>query len=164
MLSKLRTDIRQKLKDVKHLVVNGDLFNGYYSPGESNETDPTELGLSASRLKEIDVGIIVYSLRLNSLAGELSNFTVCECAVGDLEGHLNQNGNIVNFGDSAFLAFSDRDISLMSRFAFSFTPASASLETKMRSAYSSHNDGVVALLEVCDLVISAKTYPYGFGK
>lgn len=164
MLSKLRTDIRKKLKDIKHLVVNGDLFNGYYSPGESNEIDITEVGLSACRLKELDVGIIVYSQRRNSLQVELSDFTVCDCAVDDLESHLNKNGNIVNFGNSAFLAFSDRDIRFMNRFAFSFTPASASLETKMCSAYSSHNDGVTALLEVCDLVVSAKTYPYGFGK
>lgn len=163
MLSKLRTDIRQKLKNIRHLVVNGELFDGYYFL-ESCETDPTELGLSASRLGEIDVGIIVYSQRLNPLEGELGNFTVCDCTVDDLESHLNQNGNVVNFSNSAFLAFSDRDIPFMRRFAFSFTPSSASLETKMSSAYSSHNDGVAALLEVCDLVVSAKTYPYGFGK
>lgn len=164
MLSKLRTDIREKLRYTSHIFINGGMFedhgsvNGNFS-GHREIPDSTlqELGV-------IGVNSYIYNCRGNTPLNESDNVRIYDTSPDGIKSQLRQEGWDIGQPASIILAYEAEDLTYLGDFIFSFVPASAPLEVKMHSSYSSHNDGTEALIELCSLVISAKTYPYGYGK
>lgn len=160
MLSKLRTDIRQKLRNTRTVLVNGELFQNI-EPGEPAGKNINNV---LNSLSDLGVDIYIYGDSGSPFDDGKTNIKFWPGNSEGLVEHLSGNGRKINFNDTISIGYSQSDSELMSRTVFSFTPASASLEAKMSSSYSSHMDGMEAFLELCSLIVSANTYPYGFSK
>lgn len=164
MLSKLRTDIREKLKNTKHILVDGKMLNGSVSGYDSGNNIADILAGLMKKLGDLGVCMIIFSDEKTDLFQKSTCIEVYPCNTYGLSDHIKSNGKNIDLRDCILVVSSEPDKKLMESSAFSFAPSSAPLDVKMISSYVSHEDGIKALFELSDLVNSAKTFPYGFDK
>lgn len=157
MLRKLRTDLRLTLKNIKLILLDADIVENsrpdFYSLNGDNELIRNTL----KKLKALGVKVYAFTDKSTSVLNEIYDIDLLNRKDLFNRSYLEEKGINIHFNDTTFMISSEDDIQLLDSAVFSFTPAGAALDVKMRSSYCSHLNGIDAFLELSGLIIHART-------
>lgn len=157
MLRILRTDIRRKLKSTKMLLISGTLIEKALQSDVSPQFCK-RVCESLDKITGLGVRVIIYTRDTDfSVPAELNAeiLDMNDCQVSE---KFSSNGNSPGYDSAICMGYTSDDLPVIRSTVFSFTPASASLVAKMVSSYSSHNDCAESIVELADIISSAKAY------
>ncbi|MGQ0793184.1 MAG: hypothetical protein ACT4NX_03755 [Deltaproteobacteria bacterium] len=159
---KLRADIAKKLRPVKLVLVNANVFprNDEQSAPPPEIAEMARMGVQVSCFSNGEINISPQSLK------RLGVETECETAASSLEFYTGIKV-LLALSDSqiAFLGRDFFDMPIIERAAFAVATADAALEVKAKSYYAAYGVGAAALGELADLILRAKRASHsGFSK
>jgi len=157
MLRKLRTDLRLKLKNITLILLDAGIIENSSPDVYSVNGDNEYVRNNLSRLKGVGVEVYAFSNNASSVLADLYNINILRKEDLGNRNYLEKIGINIHFNDTSFMISSEDDIHLIDTAVFSYTPAGASLDVKMRSSYCSHLNGIDAFLELSELIIYAKS-------
>lgn len=166
MLQKLRTDITRKLGKVNLLIVNLLIFEGKSDLFKYKSFWKKDLSNSLAELEELDVEIVGFMNSKLKVQKKIDKFNIKKINVNSDRAYeifyrLEKNYSLK---EVVFIGFELEDIDIIKSSRFGITTSSAPLEVKMESDYVSNFDGIEAFEEICNLIINAKSKPYGYSK
>lgn len=161
MLIKLRTDLIEKLSEIKLLLINAegfiksDLISLYLNnPGMRN-------GRHIDTLKKVGVESVAFS---NKTSNDISSI-IDRLGIDRFYHGISRNFNSysklkselsVSDENIAFFCWDHSDLNLVKNVNFSVSPADSPLDVKANSYYVTYGVGEEAVREVAELIVKAK--------
>lgn len=168
MFQKLRTDLTRKLKLVKLLIINADIFLT-----ENRVSYLQSLSLSngheVKSLKKLGVDTVAFSTRTSEAICSI----VSRLGVELLHQGVSQKSVIYSKlktihsttdNEIAFIGGDFSDLSIIERVNFPVAAADAPLEVKARSYYVTYGVGEEAVREVAELILKARNGSNGLSE
>ncbi len=156
----LRTDLKKKLKYIRLIVVNADIFEYELQNG----TDSITENIDTDSFNDILLEKVRIAVCSQSANGSYENFldgsgikylSLDGLSYAEIIERLSEEYG-VNKSQIAFLNNSDTDLNLLSGLSFSVATTDAPLDVKTVSYYVSNSTGSEALNEIVRIVASAK--------
>lgn len=158
-IKRLRSDLEEKLKGIRVLMINGGVF-GQASVDGGVENEVIREALLG--LKRSGVGVVFLcpegSQGVRLIAQDLDLIFV-ECSRNGTrrEGYAYAKRVLgVGDGEIAFFALEEDDLPIMESVCFSAVPSTAGLSVKSLAYYVAYGDHRASLLEVIRLLLRAK--------
>lgn len=163
MLIKLRTDLINRLSQIKLLLINADgfikkdLISLYLNnPGMRN-------GHHIYTLKKAGIESVAFSHKTSNEISSIINRLGIDIFYQGVSKNLNfyyklKSGHSVLNENIAFLCWDHSDLDIAEHVNFSVAPADAPLEVKANSYYVTYGVGEEAVREIAELIVKAKNH------
>ena len=166
MLQKLRTDITKKLGAVNLLIINLLIFEKKHDGFKYKSFWNKDLSSSLTELEELDIEVVGFINGKSKAEKKIDELNIKKLNVNsdrafEIFYGLEKNCSLK---EVVFIGFEFEDIDIIRSSGFGITTSSAPLEVKMEADYVSNFDGIEAFEEVCNLIINAKSEPFGYSK
>lgn len=161
MLIKLRTDLINKLSQIKLLLINADgfikedLISLYLNnPGMRN-------GHHIYTLKKVGIESVAFSNKTSNEISSIINRLGIDIFYQGVSKNLNfysklKSGHSVLDENIAFFCWDQSDLDIVENVNFSVAPADAPLEVKANSYYVTYGIGEEAVREIAELITKVK--------
>ncbi len=169
MFQKLRTDLTRKLRLIRLLIINADMFPTESSISCSRNLAPNN-GHGVADLRALGIKSAAFSRRkseslsaivTNRLGIELFHQGVSQKSV--IYSKF-KTANSVLDKEIALMSGDISDLSIIERVNFAVAPADAPVEVKAKCYYVTYGIGEEAVREVVGLILKARNHPNGLSE